>query len=178
MADSNADKDSESIVDRYINRPGGNTSGQTGNPGGSVGNAAGQPGNAQSSPGNADAPPTTADAPIEIGCLIALPASMAVMVDLRFRDGRRTAIPCGYITDLDYDPETGIVMATPTKTVAIAGRGLLPVYTAISTQTALAVCESPTGFDEGGGDPFVESITVTIAGSADESERRDPSRNP
>ena len=135
------------IVSRYVNRPprDGNTA---------TDNAAS---------GN-DVDPS---APIESGSLIALPGSMAVMLDLRFKDGTRSAIPYGYITELDFDPDAGITLTTASKTVAITGRGLLPVYTAIATQTALAVCESPTGFDEGGGDPFVESITVVRPSDAE-----------
>ena len=139
----------DDIVGKYIKQPSDRDSGNA------------TAGNAES--GNGGDPHT----PIESGCLISLPGSMAVMLDLRFKDGTRSAIPYGYITDLDFNPQTGIVLATAAKTVTITGRGLLPVYNSITTQTALAVSESPTGFDEGGGDPFVETIAVTVIGNAD-----------
>ena len=104
-----------------------------------------------------DGPP----GPIESGGLIALPGSVAMMLDLRFKNGCREAIPYGYITRVRHDPGTGITVTTNERTVGITGRLLEPVYNAVITHTALAIIESKTGFDDPKDDsPFVEAIHV------------------
>lgn len=106
--------------------------------------------------GDGDSP----QGPVESGGLIALPGSVAMMLDLRFKDGRRRAIPYGYITGVTFEPDTGITVATNEHTVGITGRSLEPVYNAVITHTALAVIESKTGFDEDNDSPFVEAVHV------------------
>ena len=133
---------SESIVDQYFKRGG----------------------------GDEGEPPVDPNTPVETGGLISLPASMAAMLDLRFKDGKRRGIPYGYIMDLHFDPVAGISVITSERTVTITGRGLSAVYTAILTHTALAVVESRTGFDEDDAVPFIESIVVTETSERDAEE--------
>ena len=57
----------------------------------------------------------------------------------------------------------------------------MPAYTAISTQTARAVCETTAGFGEGAGDPLVESSTglkQTDSNATGESRPRSETERP
>ena len=94
------------------------------------------------------------------GCLTVLPASIAMMLDIRLRTGNRIAIPYGYILKVLLDPSKSIEIQTSDQAYLIAGRNLMPIYSAVTNHTALAVAEAPTQFDAGENEPFVESISV------------------
>lgn len=128
------------IVDRYINRDG-NRDGK----------------NQPADPGRDPL------VPVEHGCLVSLPGSVAAMLDLRFKDRRRRAIPYAYITGVEIEPGDQITLATNEKTVTLTGRNLESVYQAIITHTAAAVAEPRSGFDQGGQAPFIERIEVVEA---------------
>ncbi len=96
------------------------------------------------------------------GCLTVLPASIAMMLDLRMRTGNRIAIPYGYILKVLLDPSKAVEIQTSDQTFLIAGRNLLPIYSAITSHTALAITEAPSQFDAGDDEPFVESISVKL----------------
>lgn len=98
--------------------------------------------------------------PHVLGGLVVLPASVAAMLDLRFKTGNRLAIPYGYILSVALDPSKGIQIRLADMKVIVTGRVLGPVYAAIVNHTALAIEESVTGFDEAGDSPFIESIRL------------------
>jgi|GEM_PF-2129589 len=100
------------------------------------------------------------------GSLITLGVSVAAMLDLRFRDGKRLALPYGYITSVGFDPSNGIEVRMTDQVVTITGRHLLPVYSAITSHTALAIIEAPSQFDEGGDEPFVDRIGMVDGGGS------------
>lgn len=95
------------------------------------------------------------------GSLITLPVSMAAMLDVRFRDGKRMAIPYGYITRVLLDPSSTLTVKTADAAISFKGRYLTIIYTAITNHTALAIVEAPHGYDEGGDQPFVSEISVS-----------------
>ena len=98
------------------------------------------------------------------GCLVTISGGLATMLDLRFRDGRRQAFPYSYLSQASFDPAAGITLAFPSATATVTGRDLLAIYQAVTNQTAIAIVESPSGFDEGGeGSTFVEAINVGAA---------------
>lgn len=97
------------------------------------------------------------------GGLVQLDSGLATMLDLRLRTGHRVALPYSYLGRVDFDPSGAIVCAFASTRVVIRGRALSPVYSAITSQTALAVVESKSGFDDGGDEPFVEGIEVIEA---------------
>jgi|GEM_PF-5532933 len=105
------------------------------------------------------------DGPVETdhGCLVTISGGLATMLDLRFRDGRRQAFPYSYLSQASYDPSAGITLRFASASVSVTGRALLPVYQAITNQTAIAIVESPSAFDEGGDAAFVEGISITEA---------------
>lgn len=136
-----------SVLDKYTggNRPAGD--GPTGaGPGGDGNDAA----VTEASAGNE---------PVRRGPLVTLPASNAAMLDVRFRDGRRQALPYSYLAKVEFDPSVGITCTFVSERVIVKGRDLASVYAAISTHAALAVGESDATFDEGEG-VFIESITI------------------
>ncbi|MEL6396621.1 MAG: hypothetical protein AAFQ71_11560 [Planctomycetota bacterium] len=103
---------------------------------------------------------TLFEAPVVSGGLVTLPGGIAAMLDLRFRTGNRLALPYSYLGSVEYDPKPLITLGFPRHTVTISGRALSSVYTAISNHTAIAIVEDKSGFDDGGDQPFVESISV------------------
>ena len=102
---------------------------------------------------------STGNEPVRRGPLVTLPASNAAMLDVRFRDGRRQALPYSYLAKAEFAPSVGITCTFVSERVTITWRDLASVYAAISTHAALAICESDATFDEGGG-VFVEAITI------------------
>ncbi len=104
--------------------------------------------------------PRNGDDEFVVGALVVLPASVAAMLDLRFKNGNRVALPYGYITSLVLDPSVGLQIRMADCVVKIKGRLLEPIYKAIANHTALAVVECQSGFDEGGDVPFVQSIII------------------
>mgnify|MGYP001793472384 CR=1 FL=1 len=96
--------------------------------------------------------------PIVRGNLVATDGPHAQMLDLRFRNGSRRAFPYSYLSEIRFDPSGDLVCVFPVSTVTISGRNLAAIYTAITNHTALAVIESPSGFDDGGDEPYVQSI--------------------
>ncbi|MEM7630059.1 MAG: hypothetical protein AAF356_11670 [Planctomycetota bacterium] len=127
------------------------------------------------SPSNAPANTPAADARETSGSLITLPHSVALMLDLRLKTGHRIAVPYGYIIRVMLDPSGSIEVNTADGPIAIDGRNLTPVYRALLNHTALAVVESPTGFDEDGTEPFVESIRIEPDPDSSEDELNKPS---
>lgn len=101
--------------------------------------------------------------PLIRGGLVTLPGSVAAMLDFRLKDGTRTALPYGYLSMLTLVPDAGLTLTFSDRVVSISGRNLAAVYTAITNQTALAVVESRTGYDEGADEPYVESIDIAGA---------------
>lgn len=99
-------------------------------------------------------------APSTSGGLTASPDAAPAMLDYRFRDGRRHALPYSYLAGVALTAERAIVCEYPNRTVTITGRNLGPVYAAITRHTAVAVAEDPTGFDEGGDEPYVERVDI------------------
>tara|TARA_Y100000815_G_scaffold231057_1_gene221071 strand:- start:1215 stop:1685 length:471 start_codon:yes stop_codon:yes gene_type:complete len=95
------------------------------------------------------------------GALVQLVGGLATMLDLRFRSGHRRALPYSYLSDVEFDPGGTLTLAFPSVSVAITGRALSPVYQAIITQTALAVVESRSAYDDGGDEPYVDAIVVS-----------------
>lgn len=156
MSEENPDKKPRkpSMLDKYTggSRPAG--AGSTG-----IG-----PGGAGDDTPAADGP--AGNEPIRRGPLITLPASNAAMLDVRFRDGRRQALPYSYLARVEFDPSVGITCTFVSERVVITGRALASIYSAISTHAALAVCESDATFDEGDG-VFVASIVIEpVAGES------------
>jgi hypothetical protein len=100
------------------------------------------------------------DREVVLGPLITVEGGFASMLDLRFRDGRREAVPYSYLSRVTYDPNGAIRLQLPECIVTVSGRRLLPVQKAIATHTALAVSESETRFDDDGGTPYVEAIRI------------------
>ena len=99
------------------------------------------------------------------GGLITTMGVTALMLDLRFKDGRRKALPYGYLTQVDLDPSADLTIAFTACQIKITGRNLDAVYKAILNHTALAIIEAGEQFDDGQDVPFVETITVGSAPS-------------
>ena len=106
------------------------------------------------------AAPAAVSGPEVRGSLITLPVSMAAMLDIRFKNGNRMAIPYGYITRVLLDPSLELTVKTADLAVKFRGRHLGLIYTAITNHTALAIAEAPHGYDKGGDDPFVSATEV------------------
>lgn len=101
----------------------------------------------------------------ERGNLIVVEGTISSMLGFRLPGGKRKAFPYSYLSSVELDPQRGLVCSFPETAVTITGRNLAAIYTAITNQTALAVVQSPSGFDPGNDEPFVE--TILIAGVKD-----------
>ena len=98
---------------------------------------------------------------VDHGSLVTISGGMATMLDRRFRDGSRRAFPYSYLSHAAFDPQDGITLTYAAGTVTITGRNLAGIYQAVTNQTAIAVVEAPSGFDDGDeATAFVEAITV------------------
>jgi hypothetical protein len=62
-------------------------------------------------------------------------------LQLRFKDGRESAVPYPYITWYDYDPAKGITLETPAHDVHIEGTGLSFVFRQIASHKRQIVDE-------------------------------------
>lgn len=105
--------------------------------------------------------------PTTTGGLITLDGATAVMLDCRFRDGKRLALPYSYLSRVDLDPSGAIACSYPMVNITLLGRSLMPIYAAIANHTAIAIVESEAAFDAGGDAPFIERIEVEDPGQAD-----------
>ena len=98
------------------------------------------------------------------GSLVTISGGMATMLDLRFRDGSRRAFPYSYLSQAAFDPNDGITLMYASGAVTITGRNLAGIYQAVTNQTAIAVVEAASGFDDGDeATAFVETIAVTAS---------------
>lgn len=98
--------------------------------------------------------------PVTTGGLTALDGGTALMLDCRFRDGKRLAFPYSYLSRVDLDPSGAILCHYPMATLTLLGRSLTPVYAAIVNHTAIAITESESTFDQGGDAPFIERVEI------------------
>lgn len=88
------------------------------------------------------------------------------MLELRLATGNRVGLPYAWLSEVTYDPSTGITLAYTTGAgVTITGRRLGPVYAALVAQQAVYVREAdpPTAELLADGVPVVESIRVDRA---------------
>jgi hypothetical protein len=85
----------------------------------------------------------------------------AIMLELRTRDGKRTAYAYSYLTEAIYEPETGIVINVSDVQIIIKGRCLEDVYFYLLANRLNYVQEDYSGIDSGGKDAFIEAIVIT-----------------
>ncbi|MGP1346140.1 MAG: hypothetical protein ACTS3F_05655 [Phycisphaerales bacterium] len=99
--------------------------------------------------------------PYAIGpCLTVTREVNALCLHLRRRDGTITALSYHYFTVARFDPQADLELDFIGHAVTIRGNRLQAVLDAITRHRAIEVAESMGEFDEGGGVPFVESISV------------------
>lgn len=81
---------------------------------------------AKRSEGIEAAMPEPDDAEADLGCFGWLRGTneRAVSLELRKKDGRILAIGYNWIDHIEYDPDIGIILHTPDRTVQIVGSGL------------------------------------------------------
>lgn len=100
-------------------------------------------------------------APYWVGRCLRMAGEAAVpAVVFRKRDGARTAISYSYLAAVEASPEGAITIEFVGHTVSITGRRLGQVFEALAAQRALELAESASEFDEGGGEPEIETIAV------------------
>ncbi|MGP1345540.1 MAG: hypothetical protein ACTS3F_02575 [Phycisphaerales bacterium] len=108
-----------------------------------------------------DGPAEPMIGPYAIGpCLTVTREANALCLELRHRDGIVTALSYHYFTAARFDPQADLELDFIGHAVTIRGTRLLAILDAIVRQRATEVAESTSEFDEGGGVPFVESISV------------------
>lgn len=106
---------------------------------------------------------STADAtgdPLRHGSLIQSIGGTSLMLDLRFRDGKRVAMPYGYLSQAELEPAQRLVLRFASATVTISGRNLDQIYIAVLSHTAIAIVQAEATFDAGGDGPYVEGISI------------------
>src|SRR5580698_3901134 len=64
-----------------------------------------------------------------------------IMVVLWFKTGNATAKPYSYLTGIDFNPSTGIVINFVESDVRITGRNLEPLFAALTAQRVQSIQE-------------------------------------
>ena len=91
----------------------------------------------------------------------------ALMIELRTRDGKRSALPYSYLTRADFDLEKGIEIYVSNVVVLVKGRDLADLYSYLLQQRLTWMREDASGTDIGEDGIFVESLEVKERGEMD-----------
>ncbi len=84
----------------------------------------------------------------------------AVMFELRTKDGKRKAFSYSYVTEADFEPETGIVIYVSEVVITIKGRKLDEIFGYFLANRLNYVQEDYSGMDTEDSSLFVESIEI------------------
>ncbi|MFN4254404.1 MAG: hypothetical protein ACK4Q5_05320 [Saprospiraceae bacterium] len=89
------------------------------------------------------------------------PNANALMLELRYRDGKRLGLPYSYLTKVDFDPNVGIEIHISSVMLLIKGRGLEEIFNYLMQQRVMWIREDSTGMDtEDDASVFVESVEI------------------
>lgn len=84
----------------------------------------------------------------------------AVMFEIRTKEGNRKAFPYSYLTEIDYIPETGIIIYVAEVNISIIGRNLGDVYNYLFSNRLTYIQEDFSGMDNEDSTLFIESISI------------------
>ncbi len=86
--------------------------------------------------------------------------SRALMFELRTKDGRRKAYSYSYMTEADYEPDTGIIINVSDVVITITGRNLDEIFNYLVANRLTYVQEDYSGIDDEEASVFVQGIEV------------------
>ena len=90
----------------------------------------------------------------------ALTETTVIMLDIVLRSGNHVALSYAYMTKVEFDPSSSIVIHVMEDRVTVTGRNLRSVYQALITHRLRLIRESAEDFTGGDIEVFIERIEI------------------